>query len=886
MESERTGLDLRFDVRVVSLYSRSIQESIPRNIKDTCSFYSFCYYDAIQVSPVSIKAGPLLKTAYAQARRKDLSTSSKGCAFRQFLVAATDIVSSELDGSGYGYTADAIESFWKNIGKHPLFFVSMINLHSSNDLSAVWKDIRTSFKSKEHLVYTTFDHCDLILFSYGDTFQKYTDKIFSLYYGSKKGLDDVITLYSFSAKGDLTRSSEEFRALIRIGVRDYPTAIDFRNRVTKIPVPDQPTSVQINWLLGRNDISILYEKATLQWLASVRDTLIEIEKDHGVRWYTTYDLTVFSIDNTDQDSSIWRSGGGDRDFSALHRSIQAQFKKFRREYLKTFRDLERTAGLQLTPNNVWLRWLEESCALAAELMESRLSSDLATCLVPQFLDLLHYSTKLFSSKKISKRDDIDEINQSFIRFFSNMAILVDSMNQTNRQFVQVPSFHLPSFEIPPQILAYYTVLVQKLREVLQDDVDIVYSMTISPKLVNTLSVSSLALQNVLPCHQWISMSMDEDSFYTLQLTTETIAHEVSHYIGQRSRCRNTRKECVMKCAFQILFMHLLWALCEEVGVICSHLTDGGESKEVQLPQVDFNAAVQIAERLWKKAVTLCGISYDIEHMIYSGELEDLLEGLLQEIETHPPLVKSFFQEIWGLAKNDPDSFKNMMSSLQVIVCIKTGIRTEYRTEDKNFDSLMKAELNKIFETVLSDFQTQFENSPEDLAESEFIPCQQIGKLNYMFRETFADLQAIMLLNMTWENYCNLLLREYGKKLTEDCPLRMLAVSKVLAARDQKFLPEHTTAEFRDVLDSVGLSIEDKADTLAELGFEVTYLYYLTDYLTSCADAIAESFQNKEKLVKNLQELHKNLSDNVSLYDLQRELQPFIEDYQDELLIKN
>lgn len=761
----------------------------------------------------------------------------------------------------------------------------MINLHSSSDLSTIWKDIRTRFKPENHLIYTTFDHCDLILFSYGDSFQKYTDNIFSLYYGSEKGLDDAITLYSFSAKGDLKRSSEKFRALIRIGVRDYPTAIKFCDQVMKPSTLNQQDAIEINWLLGRNDISILYEKATLQWLASVRDALIEIEKDYGVHWYTTYDLTVFSIDNTDQNPPTQKHGGSDRDFSALHRSMQMQFKEFRREYLKTFRDLEKTADLYLTPNNVWLRWLEESCALAAELMESRLSSNLATCLVPQFIDLLRYNTKLFSSKKIRKRNDIDEINKSFIRFFSNMAILVDSMNQTNRQFVQVPAFHLPSFEIPPQIMAYYTVLVQKLRKALQDDRDIIYSMTISPKLVNTLSVSSLALQDVLPCHQWISMSMAEDSFYTLQLTTETIAHEVSHYIGQLSRRRNKRKECVMKCAFQLLFMHLLWALCNEVETICVRLIDSAELEEVQLSQVDFSTTEQIAERLWRKAITVCGIGYDAEHMNYSEELKDLLEGLPQDIGDHPPLVESFFQEIWGLAKSDLDSFKCMMDRLQMIVYKKTGMYPEYKTEDKNFESLMKAELNKMTETVFSDFQEQFAKSLEDLAESEFILCQQIGKLTYMFRETFADLQAIMLLKMTWGDYCNLLLREYGRKLTEDCPLRMLAVSKVLTARDRNFLPDHTTAEFQDVFDSVGLSIESEADTLAKLGFEVTYLYYLTDYLTVCADAIAESFWDKEELVEELQKLHRNLSDNISLYDLQMNIQPFIEEYQESLLGK-
>lgn len=342
----------------------------------------------------------------------------------------------------------------------------------------------------------------------------------------------------------------------------------------------------------------------------------------------------------------------------------------------------------------------------------------------------------------------------------------------------------------------------------------------------------------------------------------------------------------MKCAFQLLFMHLLWALCDEVGAICDRLIDSGESKKIQLPQVDFSTAAQIAERLWKKAVTVCGTDYDAKHMTYSEELKDLLEGLPQGIGDHPPLVESFFQEIWGLAKSDPDSFKDMMDHLQIIVCIKTGMHLEYGTEDKNFDSLMKAELNKMSETVLSDFQEQFAKSLEDLAESEYILCQQIGKLNYMFRETFADLQAIMLLKMTWEDYCNLLLREYGKKLTEDCPLRMLAVSKVLTARNRNFLPSHTTGEFQNVLDSVGLSIEDEADALARLGFEATYLYYLTDYLTDCANAIAESLRDKKELVEKLQKLHGDLSDSTSLYDLQMNIQPFIEDYQERLLTKN
>ena len=46
-----------------------------------------------------------------------------------------------------------------------------------------------------------------------------------------------------------------------------------------------------------------------------------------------------------------------------------------------------------------------------------------------------------------------------------------------------------------------------------------YGLSISPKLVNTLSVSSLALGQFLADDEWLDINMDEESFYTLKLTT-------------------------------------------------------------------------------------------------------------------------------------------------------------------------------------------------------------------------------------------------------------------------------------------------------------------------------------------------------------------------------
>lgn len=40
---------------------------------------------------------------------------------------------------------------------------------------------------------------------------------------------------------------------------------------------------------------------------------------------------------------------------------------------------------------------------------------------------------------------------------------------------------------------------------------------------------------------------------------------------------------------------------------------------------------------------------------------------------------------------------------------------------------------------------------------------------YLFSETFADLQAILLLDMKWNDYCMLLKRDKDRELLPDCP---------------------------------------------------------------------------------------------------------------------
>lgn len=880
-------LSERFDARVISLYSRSVQDGIPQNAKDAHFFYSFCYYDAIQISKVNIGTGTILQSAYSQAIEN--GDCHKELGFQQFLVAVTDVLLEPKPDHllAHGYTVNQIETFWNNSEKAPLFFVSMVNLKEAKDLQNVLANIRTKFPAEDgHLAYLTFDHCDIILFSYGTNFCDYTKKIFKLYYGCEKILDDVITLYGFSPSQNLLASSgEKFRALIRVGVRDFPMATEFQKEVENLGY-----TVKCSWLLGRNDISVLCEDASLTWLADVRQALIDVDErvPENASWYTTYDLMVFSPDQSSEPEGNWISYGKPVDCTDLRNRLMEDFAVFQGLYHQAYDNLRRERDLNLTPNDIWLRWLRDSCKLATSLMGSRLSIDLATCLIPQLQDLFKYATKFFSSGRLKGREEIDKIQESFSIFFSNVAILVDSMNQTNRQFVQVPAFHLPSFNIPPQILAYYTVLVQRIREVLQDDENTIYSLALSPELINILSVSSLAVQDALPDHQWISISIDETSFYSLKTTTETLAHEISHFIGEENRNRKRRKSCILRCAFQLILGDILQRL---YALINQQYSQRGSGRQLKCPTFELQELRQISDKLWTEAIRVCGFQYGTSQDLFSRNLTDILKGIPGDILYTPQFADIIFKEVCALIERYPEKFDEMINVLRDAFCRLNKSEKKNLLKNDHFHKIIEERLRGLFNHAIADLSSDFD-MVDDLAESDVAICRMIGNLCYTFRETFADLQAILLLDMKWIDYCQLMRRSSKSccegVLISDSPLRMLAVSMALVGNG-KWHPglDDCGALFDDIRECVGLRIEASVQKLIGRKFNPSILYYLVDYLSVCEQKIEKNIDSKVNgRVAVLQQVYGKLSDETTFIDLQETLLTFIEAYRESLLYGN
>jgi len=852
---------------------------MPQGFHDAGQSYSFCYYDLIEVQQVKIGAGPVLKDAYLLSQ-KECCAKKQGLGSSRSLVAVMDIGAED---SSIGYTKRDIDTFWSQEQDFQLFFVSMLNLANTEDLESTLKAIKEYFRDIPHLAYITFDHCDIILFCRGDSFQEYARRIFKLYYASEKGLGDAITLYSFPDCQRPPKTEERFAALIRVGVKDYLARELFYKMLDKFEKENNYAALSKFWLLERNDIGFYREDATLSWLAQVRKAVLEAEEETEScgPWYTTYSLTVLIPDGTDTDQG-WQNydhSGEVKTAKKLLDRIDLLYKKFKENYEAAHARL-REQNTLVYCDQVLLRWLEESYRLVVSLVSSRLSEDLGVCLLPQFTDMLTYSERLFCKPEDITRDDLEHIQESFGDFFSNIAVLVDSMNQTDRQFVQVPAFHLPSFKIPPQIMAFYTVIVRKMMETLRDNEEIFYGFTIAPKLVNTLSVFSLSIQVVPEKDEWISMNMDEMSFYTLRLATETIAHEVSHYIGEKLRKREVRKEYMVKCAFHLLVNELARRLAAEVDKLAEYAYQEklGENK-LQLYLADLD---QAAGELWEQAQELDPEWYGAGTYHYSCQMKAVIQQIPRDIGKDWALAFFVNEQVMRVIEHSDEKGRDTLwERLRSYVRWKLGMK---ENQSGTLDMIAKDEARVILDSITSDLMDELNDlfanppGPNTKGPTEKV-WRQLDYLYDMFRETFADLQTILLLDMKWEDYCGLLLQ--GKEQPgADLAPRMFAVTKALLGCGAWKVDEISAGgAFDNVRATLALDPDKDAGSLAKKRISPALSVCLIGYLTDCARDIQAFFAGaRHDKVKELQDIHNTLSDKSSCLELQKTILRLTEDY--------
>ena len=833
----------------------------------------------------------LLQKAYETAMSRNSSNNNN-----RFLIAFTDIVKEKKND--LDLTQEEINDFWeKNDSK--LLFLTMINLKQSSGIEACIDFINKIFYGSKYLIYFTFDHCDLLVFCRKNSFEEYASLIKRL---TSKDLvskdstskeptsnDTVIAnVYSFFQLKKLDNVDKETtcksHALVRLKIDDSNQANNFWNKI-KCNIPEVKRQI----FFDHFNCGFYLNDDILNCLSKISDTINQYEHE-----------LIVSVDDDNDDSSCKNQIDDDSscknhtndNFVKKEEIINNAFKRFD----KLFRDVYQNLKLFFPSNNhssinVWLRWLESSLNYAVSLMNNPISRNIGMCLVPQYLDLLEYGIKFYGKidkdgkmnknkkgkmKKVwGYNDNIEKMAQSMFIFFSDIAILVDSMNCGYRQFSQLPSYHFPSFEVPSKIMEYYIAVAHELMFLFREDEDkeTIYSILITPQFIDHLGVTSIADQRVLENDQWLEIVIGESSFYTLQLTTQTLGHEISHFVGQKTRCREKRKEFVLEYAYCLLINLVRKKIKEKLknepfnDVL--ELVGKQKGKQISLNDVEPDQIIQTAEKMFKIAQETIP-QYNTKSENRMIDLESCIYLLVNYVTENPCIYQILLEHIVN--------------------------SVNYSSKDPLLKRSMELSIGEILYQNLSELTVDYSNDNVVIKDkqSSFEDLNSLFKsaLGY-FKETFADLQAIMTFDMKWEHYCKLISR--GGEIPGDCPLRMLAVAQTLYSRNEpswiniteESLENNSNLEsdhdLEDIKKAINLSPTQNVVELQELKFNAILLHYLTSYLNECYTLIKSEFVTERCVNRRvrLQRIHKTLEDGTAL-EVQNQISLFVEEYQNSL----
>lgn len=875
---QNTGEHSKIDARVVSLCSREVQTLPPFKPHGA---EMFTYYDLICVDKVDVDNRPPLAAAYGHAVEMNKQIPKDSPEFRQAHLVFTDIRTTD-SRKKYGYTEEEIESFWNNSEKDPIFFMTMLHLGRKVKFQTAIDRIKAIMRDRRHLIYFSFDYSDLILFFRGNCFKEYAKLIFQVdYHRQSPIVVDSITLYSFVWQYCNTEE-ESFIAHYRIGVTDY----NYAKRSIKAIQKAHPNTIA-TWSLGRQDVGLFCGEATLLWIKDVYNVITKKKRSSQkmIHWCTTRDLSI--LIPVPQKSAIAGHTESVIEITTARIVLGEKVNSFTKAYENC------CDRLRVKADSVWLNWLADSCFLAATFFDNKMSFNMGVCLVPQFMDMFEYMTALFEQNCF----DIGNMKQArsgMSSFFSNILTLIDSMNHSNRQSVQAPSFHMMAFDMPPQIMAFYTAVARLLINVFCDDKHF-YGFTISPQFTQELTVKSLALQDVMPGDQFISINIGERSLYNLQMTTEVMVHEISHFVGEQNRCREIRKEYMLKCALHRLISFISNDVVKRIY--------GDSLPLLKISVLDKYAAV---EELYKKLIAY-EPDYNPDVNVYTAQVEEDIVALPRRLLSNPGLSNSFFDVVCRRILPTTADEQAQESLIKLAEAMDIGIPSAQMIKlsgegDEYCQSAYWREVERIVrvqmqELCCAELRRRVKSGKPVLAEEDeelsmrpqYLELTLAAQLRHLFQETFADLQTTLLLNLSWKAYYNYL--RPADNADSDICVRVLAMVHTLAetrvwdVNDIKdFLSDVNNKPIPKVKDLADLHPLFSANDYSDKNVDPIYVYYMTKYLSACKHQIDKSFaeaQNKEdsyRYLSRIRKVHAALSDGVSVLQMQEAVTELISDY--------
>lgn len=825
------------------------------------SYRAFSYFDEITVHPVSQKGEKKdkhtavnLYDGYRMMQKLFRTNMENQYRSQQLIMAFTEV---ENEGK-----RKEINRFWR-ANETAMLFLTLVNVSLSASLEETVKRIRDIYSRQNYLIYYSLEYNEILIFCKTDSFQKYMDIVARLNYAAvtagKPPVLDTLTICGFREKSKETEE-DSFDAYLCLGATDYQKLQNYLEAVEGETGLSKQT-VEHRWTIGRNDMSIFLRDVTLKQLYTAYKIYTDKYAEESP-WISTFDLTIWIRPNEDETLTgstalqLWE----DAPRQPCYQSLRASFRTEIEELKEAYQQLYKRMGIK--EDLVFLRFLYDLESMVTNRLTVQLARDLAACLIPQFRDFVRYMTKVCKETAREPLPDAlkSRMEETVNTFYLNVTTLVNSTVHSDRQFIQIPHCGVTAFEMPPKLMAYYSIMAHRIVSVLADSPEVLYGVMLSPKLVDVLEVEPMPLDSLSEPNHMMSVNISEEMLYHPHRTVLILGHEMAHFVGNSTRLRSWRRQLIAAYHIQKILTELLSAYRDRLG------NPPLETLDQVLDQGDLLAfARTLAERLFSDAEK--AYELDASRQRLEGQVRNLGPDLLQNGAIYQAIVEGLLFPAEGNPLFQQSLKRYMAGHL------------------KGF-GLHETEAGRVCDVRM--LRLRGEALFADTAESyigEWIRChsEQVGRdyrnvTSYLFSESYADVCMVLLYDMTPEEYLKLFI--HGRKNDAAELARFRAVVRAMRRRGlwtEKDVPpadEDDKDAWKKTLHMI-LSYSLKSAWREEYTAEIIRAGYrldlvlqsvLTEYLEGCVDALRERFAGEKAAeLKALQRIYRSVDPDSSAY---------------------
>lgn len=718
------------------------------------TYLSMGYFDMIEIVKADCEEHHAFRKAYKSLMRQKWETWTQGkqdehileeYRLQEFSIF-TNSKTTEKD-TRVGFMEDEIQRFWGS--EQLLLFISLIHIDNESNVTKIVDRIRNIFDKQNYLYYFSFDYSGIVLFSKCNSVANYLKLLFRLNYEKdeegKKLIRDSYSFYGLYKeklksyftlfKNDSYKNvqtdlddTEKFTAVVNIGVQNYETYKKLWKQLEDAGVNQRENMFG---MLGRHDISVVKNDATMKWLVYVQYLLDELTKEYlgsSDKLFSTHE-TFIKIKNIDEFKDT-----NDNEENKFYTFIKDNLEIVCQQYSEALRNVDRRYhGQYHFP-------VQEIRYSILSILKNRYAENFVLCLYRPFVEFLTYLTVKLQKWDTTDRRDI--FNKCYTDFFNCLNALVNSAMHSERQFIQATAFDAVIYDVPAKILAFYMALIDDVKEIMRGDNDKKYTFILTPSFSNDILVSVISYQeeNVLPHDRILKVEINEKSLYNPPEIEWQIVHEVAHFMGDDSRKREIRKERMI---FSVIFVvlirifhsSLLNGHIKELEVLTEELKNmlmkwGHFSKDVENYssclyflgndiQEEFKRNEQI------KSCVQSYLMYRLEDFSENVKLQDYVERLFLK---HGGTVN---REI--LKKTDRKIISNM-------ILLDMEERMSYLNVESYERFLKYGEMDR---SVLSQEEDELEKYP--LGEI-------VRVLLSIYYEAYADIQEVLITGIDYQDY--------------------------------------------------------------------------------------------------------------------------------------